>query len=300
MYLPDIQLLIEKGCRVFKTKDGEPYKVVLNGKPGAKEPRLTITRSQKGFWRLQAEVSIGAWLFNSNLFLPNENDLERFVADLSDFIFYKIGIRFDVRIERTTLLDVTQDFNVGESRVIPTIKGFTNLMIPKYDRRTFNDTSVYFENKGKVKNKIYKIYSKFHERLDNNAKPEELELAKGLIRLEIHHGDNRAVANLAKSLKLPNHKAQYMLTPQTSEAVIERAMKLLNFDLVLNNQFNSNLETLAINFDSSMPLILAGHLAYKEEYGAEYYELPFLNLKKATVKQYERMCAKTGTLSLIE
>jgi hypothetical protein len=298
MYLPDIDLLIANGCKVFFSKNGEVYKVVLNGKPGAKEPRLTITKSQKGFWRLQAEVSIGAWLFNSNLFLPNEDDLKQFFSDLSDFIFYKIGIRFNVCIERATILDVTRDCYTSESGVLSVLKDLSNIEIPKYNRRPFNDTSVYWENKGKIKNKIFKVYSKQHDFIEKGASIDEIELAKGVLRLEIHYGDSRAVSNLGKSLKLPNYRAGQIMTRQTSERVIDDAMKLLSLDSLLNNQSSSKLETLALNNNSSMPLTLAGHLLFKAEYGAEYYKLPFINLSADTVKKYERECAKTGTLSL--
>lgn len=299
MYLPDVEMLRRNGCKTFSDKHGEVYKVVLNGKPGAKEPRLTITKTQKGFWRMQGEVSIGAWLFNSNIFLPNERDLEIFFDDLSAFIYFKVGIWFDVRLERTTLLDVTRDFELNsESKVMSVLKDLNYVEIPKYNRRPFNDTSVYWENKGTIKNKIFKVYSKQHDFIDKGASIEEIKLAKGVLRLEVHHGDNRAVANLAKSLKLSKHRAGQIITRKTSEKVINEAMKLIGLDSLLNNQSDSNLETLALNFDKSMPLILAGHLAFKAEFGAEYYKLPFINLTAATVKGYERECAKTGTLSL--
>ena len=298
MFSPNVELLIKNGCKPFFGRNGEVYKIVLNGEPGAKEPRLTITRSQSGFWRMFAEVSIGAWLFNSNIFLPNESDLERYFLDLSDFIFYKIGIRFDIRLERVRILDVTRDFNVGESKVLSILKTLLNVNVPKYNRRPFNDTSVYFENKGKVKNKVYKIYSKQHDFIDKRVSQEEIELAKGLLRLEIHHGDSRAVSNLAKSLKLQNLSAGTIITPQTSDKVINDAVHLLNLDALLNKQTDSPLEILASTYGSSMALTLAGHLAYKEKLGSEYYSLPVFNLTKETVKNYDRKCAKAGTLSL--
>lgn len=298
MYLPNIQTLIDNGCKLFFSKSGEVYKVVLNGQPGAKEPRITITRSIKGFWRLQAEVSIGAWLFGSNIFLPDEKDLEDFFSYLSDFISYKIGIRFDVKLERTTILDVTRDFILTESKVLSVIKDLSNFDIPKYNRRPFNDTSVYWENKGKVKNKVFKIYSKHHDFIDKGVSAEEIDLARGVLRLEIHHGDNRAVSNLAKSLKLPSHRAGQIMTAQTAEKVISETMKLFNLDSVIDNQSDSKLETLANSYNSSMPLTLAGHLLFKQSFGVEYYKVLNLNLKPETVKEYERRCAKTGTLSL--
>lgn len=295
---PDIDLLVKNGCKPFYSKyDGEPYKLVLNGLNGAKEPRLTISKSPKALWIIKAEVSIGSWLFGSNLFLPDEKDINNFYLSLSDFVRYKTGIRFEAHLERTTRLDATRDFQIGESRVLSVLKELNNVDIPKYNRKPVNNTGVYFENKGKSKNKKYSIYSKYHDFLDKNASETELELAKGLLRLEVEHKDNRAVTNLAKSLKMPNHNAHCIMTRQTSEKVLDDAMKILNLEVLLNES-NSKLENLAVSFDSSKPLTLAGHLLYKNKYGNNYGELPFINLSENTIKKYDRECAKAGVLSL--
>ncbi len=122
-------------------------------------------------------------------------------------------------------------------------------------------------------------------------------MANGLLRFGIEHKDNRAVANIAKSLKLPDHNANHILTRQVSDKILEDAMKLLNFQTLLDNA-HSPLEKLAENFDSAKPLTLAGHLLYKREFGNNYGELPFINLSENTIKKYDRECAKAGVLSL--
>ncbi len=54
---PNIDLLVSNGCQAFFSKyTSEPYKLVLNGETSAKEPRLTISKSPKGFWIIKAEV----------------------------------------------------------------------------------------------------------------------------------------------------------------------------------------------------------------------------------------------------
>jgi hypothetical protein len=296
--LPDIGLLERNGCKpYFRASTGESYKLVLNGERGSKEPRLTISRSPKELWIIKAEVSIGAWLFDSNLFLPDENDMKDFLTALSEFVGKKTSIRFDARRERITRLDATRDFQVGESKVLSILKKISNFEIPKYNRKPINDTGVYFENKGRVKNKRYALYSKYHELLDKNASEAELDLASGLLRLEIQHKNNKAVSNLAKSLHLPNHNANNILTRETSEKVIERAMELFSLQSLLEN-VDSSLETLAMNFNSAKPLTLAGHLLYKARFGSDYSKLPFINLSEDTIKKYDRECAKTGILSL--
>lgn len=295
---PDVDLLVRNGCQPFFSKyDGEPYKLALNGDVGAKEPRLTISKSPKGFWILKTEVSIGAWMFGSNLFLPDEKDIKQFFPMLSDFVRYKTGINFDARRERVTRADPTRDFQVSESKVLSILKELNNVEIPKYNRKSVNNTGVYFENKGKIKNKKYSIYSKYHDLLDKKADETEIELAKGILRFGIEHKDNRAVTNLSKSLKLPNHNANQVLTSKVSEKIISDAMNLFAFEVLINRD-DSTLEKLAQTFDSSKPLTLAGHLLYKAKFGLDYGKLPFINLSEDTIKKYERECAKTGILSL--
>lgn len=294
---PDIDLLIKNGCKAFFSKfNGEPCKLVLNGEDGVKEPRLTFSK-WNGFWINKAEVSIGAWMFNSNLFLPNDKDMQEFFPMVSDFVGFKTGVKFDAHLERTTRADITRDFLVGEEKVLSILKQLNSLEIPKYNRRPFNNTGVYLENKGKDKNKKFAVYSKQQDLIDKKASATEIELAKGILRLEVQHKNNRAVSNLAKSLKMPNHNANLILTREVSESVIESAMTLLNLEPLLKDT-DCRLETLARSYDKSMPLTLAGHLAYKAKFGLDYYKLPFINLSEATIRKYERECAKTGTLSL--
>ena len=296
--LPDIGLLERNGCSASFSRDtGEPYKLVLNGEENAKEPRLTISKNPKELWIIRAEVSIGAWLFDSNLFLPDENDMKNFFPALSEFVSEKTGIKFDARRERVTRLDATRDFQTDEAKVLSILKQIGNVEIPKYDRKPVNNTGVYFVNKGKSKNKKYALYSKYHDLLNKNASEAEIELARGLLRLEIQHKNNRSVSDLAKSLHLSNHNANNILTRQTSEKVIEKTMKLFSLSSLLEN-VESSLETLAKNFSSAMPLTLAGHLLYKAQYGSDYGKLPFINLTEETIKRYDRECAKTGILSL--
>ena len=51
-----------------------------------------------------------------------------------------------------------------------------------------------------------------------------LEKAKDILRFEVELR-NKAIYNLAKSLKLPDHTANYILTKEVSDAVIESKLK---------------------------------------------------------------------------
>ncbi|MCA1623052.1 MAG: hypothetical protein LC768_06240 [Acidobacteria bacterium] len=298
IHKPNFDLLENNGCKLFFSKyTGEPYKLVLNDNKDAKQPRLTISESPKAFWIIKAEVSIPDWLHGSNLFLPDENDLKVFFKRLSQFVGDNTGIKFNATSERVTRVDITRDLQSGENKVLSQITTINQIRLAKYDWQPFNDTGVYYVNKGKKKNKRYLVYSKYHDFADKNRIAFELELAKGLLRLEIQHKDNTAVSNLAKSLKYPNHNANYILTRETSEKVIEKAMKLFHLEPSLGSQ-NSPIENLFNCYDSLMAYRLTGHLYLKSIYGVNYSELPFIKVSEKTVKNYEKECVKTGVLSL--
>lgn len=295
---PKEDIIFDNGGTVrISAFDEKPYKYLINGKRGSKEPRITITRNGEGFWIVKAEVSIGEWLFGSNLYLPEEKDLPEYYENLSNFVLFKTGYQFDAYQSRVTRLDVTKDFEVGEAKVCGIIKALAKLTIPRYDRKLINDSTVEFQNKGKKKNKKYSIYNKHQKLLDDRADEKLLELSKGLLRLEIQHKENRAVSNLAKSLKLPYHYTHSLFTKDVADIVIKKAMNVLSFEEFLNDE-DSALEKLAKNYESSMPLLLAGHLHFKAKYGIDYHQLSFMNLKPATIKSYERKCKKIGCSSL--
>ncbi len=298
IHKPNFDLLENNGCKLFFSKyTGEPYKLVLNDNKGAKQPRLTISESPKAFWIIKAEVSIPDWLYDSNLFLPNENDMKVFFKRLSHFVGDNTGIKFNAASERVTRADITRDFQRDEGKVLSKLATINQVRLAKYDWRPFNDTGVYYVNKGKKKNKRYSVYSKYHDLAAKNRSANELDLAKGVLRLEIQHKDNTAVSNLAKSLKYPNHNANYILTRHTSEKVIEKAMKLFHLEPLRNSQ-NSPIENLFNCFDSLTAYRLTGHLYLKSIYGVNYFELPFITVSERTVKKYDKECVKVGVLSL--
>lgn len=298
LLIPDVELLEKNGCKVFYSPhDGTPSRLALNGQKGDKNPRLTISKTPKEHWVVRAEVSVGDWLYGSNLFLPNERDIQKYLKALSEFVGDKTGIKFDSYYGRVTRLDVTRDFELGETKVLSVLKSLNEIQIPKYHRKPMDFNSVYFENKGKVKNKKLAIYSKYHDLRDKKASDIELDLSKGILRLEIEHKNNKAVSNLAKSLRLPNHNANHLLTRKTSESVIEKAMNLFALKPLLENS-QPSLEKLGVAYNSAKPLTLAGHLYYKSKYGLDYGKLPFINLSEETIKRYDRECANIGILSL--
>lgn len=294
---PNIAELLKNGWKPIRDKlTGEPAALCFNG--AKSEPRLTLSKTYNDLWIVRAEVSFGSWLYGSNLYLLNESEFQHGLESLSEQVEVKSGIVFDAHTERVTRVDFTRDFQVGENAVIPIIAKFARLSLPKYKRVCYEDTSVYFKNsleKGKL-TKQFKIYSKHHERLANSKGAAEQERAKGVLRLEILH-QKSAVNRLAKSLKLPNHHANYILTKETSEKVIEKAMKILNFESLLTAK-NSNIESLFNICGSTEAYKFIGFLYMLDKYGKGFSKLPFVDTSQKTLKRYLSGCLKAGVLTL--
>jgi hypothetical protein len=293
--LPNQSELVSNGWKPLRDKyTGEPTALCCNSAKG--EPRLTLSKNRNDYWIIRAEVSFGSWLHGSNLYLPNEKEFHNDLDFLSEYVESKSGIVFDAHTERVSRVDFTHDFQVGENAVIPIISKFGKLELTRYERVCFGNTSVYFKNKGKERTKEFLIYSKYHERLANSKDLAEQEAAKGLIRLEVSYRKS-AVNRLAKSLKLPSHRANHILTKETSEKVIQRAMKQLHFDSLLTSE-SQNIEKLFELHSATMPLCLIGFLYLRDKYGDDLAKQFFIKTSPKTLKRYSDDCSKAGILSL--
>ncbi len=295
---PDESELESNGWKpLLDIHSGKLTALCFNSPKGEHKPRLTLSRTRNDYWIIRAEVSLGSWLYGSNLYLPNEDELHHGLDVLSEYVERMSGIVFDAHTERVSRVDFTRDFQVGENAVIPIIAKFGKLDLTRYERVCFGNTSVYFKNAGKERTEEYLIYSKYHERLANSKDLAEQEAAKGLIRLEVSYRKS-AGNRLAKSLKLPNHHANHILTKETSEKVIQRAIKQLYFDSLLTAKNSSAEKKLFDQYGATMSYSLIGFLWLREKSGEDLRKLPFINTSPKTLKRYLDDCTKAGVLSL--
>jgi hypothetical protein len=268
----------------FDKNTGEPQKFFLNGQKGSKEPRITISKDifNKG-WRLRAEVSISAWLKGSNIYLPNEKDLLIFLLKLSEYVEKRTGLIFNARLERVARADMTRDFLLTENEVLAVISKLQNISIPRYDRRTFNNTGVSFSSKGQKK---ILVYSKFHDVLAKNGSELDLENARGILRLEIQHKKNATVSYIAESLGYSNHNANHILTLETSEKVINKVIELLHLKQFIENG-NNRIDVLLSKYGWSMASKLITHLAFIINISKQAFQKERLKIMRRSVWKWE-------------
>ncbi len=132
---------------------------------------------------------------------------------------------------------------------------------------------------------------------DKKEAPEIIKAAAGILRAEAQYKNNRAVTNLAKSLKLPDHDALTILTQATADTVIAKVFKLFQLDSALQGKSASIQDIYAVYGPVVAPR-LVNHLHLKRQFGTEYHNLSFLKTTRSAFKRYNKMCAQVGLLSL--
>lgn len=99
--LPNQSELISNGWKMLLDRQtGEPAALYLTSPKGEGKPRLTISQNPlNDYWVIGAEVSLGSWLSNSNLHLPDEEEFYQGLHLLSQYVESKSGIGFDAHRE---------------------------------------------------------------------------------------------------------------------------------------------------------------------------------------------------------
>ena len=87
------------------------------------------------------------------------------------------------------------------------------------------------------------------------------------------------------------------MTKETSERVIQKAMKQLHFDGLLTAEC-FNVEKFFELYGAKMSFSLIGFLWLKEIYGEDLAKLSFVKTHPKTLKRYSDNCSKAGVMSL--
>lgn len=224
---PDADVLIARGWRWSQRQN----KWLHNDRPQPGEPCLTLFLARDNAFRLLAEVSLPHMLFGSNINLPSPLDIEDGLRLLSDYVTQTSDVEFDAFTADVYRADFAMNLKVDELAVIPAIATLARLNLPYCQRRTIEDTSVYFESKGKQKTKRIRIYDKHNDVLKHkNARPEHIEQAKGIIRIEHSVLSRKGILRMVNRYKLENSKAVSVLNESVASRVLRQLEQNLRLD----------------------------------------------------------------------
>ncbi len=267
---------------------------IHQGKKDSHLPRMTFMLRENGFWYLRVEVSLSKWLHNSNVNALSFAELLSGLERLSYYVSKISGIRFDAQTANVSRVDFVEDRCIAESKVIPFFKRTRDVSLQTMRRQTFEDTTVYFKPRSEDEYKVIRIYSKLHEVLDTKGSPEDIELARGKIRLEVMLR-TRAIKPIIKKLKLSSREAHRVLTPEVAEYVLAIEKQRLNYDELFKAE-NDNLQVLLESTQVKNVFAIYGFLEVYRHLGKNFYKLPVSKCSKRTYQSYLSTCRKQGLL----
>jgi replication protein CRI len=300
-YSPDRERLIAAGA-IVKTHylSDTPYKYILNQAEGSKMPRITITHNGwRGCWVIRVEVSIGEFLFGSNVHLPGEQDIKPFLEYLSRYVEEKTGIQFHAHLGRVTRLDCTKDYELTNGAVDYAIGLLNQVRVKKYNWCPINET-VYFRNKGQIKDKTVKVYNKELQFRRSGGNTTDIGAALNILRLEVSLLDKKIV-DLARSLGLEGHSAEEILTPLASAHVIAQAAARLGLEEILEAAQRLtpfDIRLLFSTYTDEKALTLIGKRWMESKFNKPLSEIEIISLSSKAQIRYEKDCGKVGFLSL--
>jgi len=306
--IPPVDRLLSLGWKPrFNSLNGSIQRFIFSEGRGSKVPRLTLSKCPRGLWHVRAEVSLTAWLYGSNVKLSEENDIKIGLKRLSDFVSKRASLDFEATTAQVSRVDFAKDFQIGEGNMKQSISKLSNLKVARYTRLTINDKSVYFETRGRQKNKearrkeknrVLRTYSKFAEVINRNGRPEEIKIAIGILRIESSFMTLKSVTYLKKKLKLPSREAKVILKSEIADLVLDEAVNRLQLSTILstNNRGINKFEILNSFYGTSKAQRLLGYLSLHELYGENYYQLPFIETSRSTYYSDLAACRNAGVL----
>jgi hypothetical protein len=208
---------VQRGERAFYRKTDAEY-----------SPTLFHRRSEDGKCYSAIELSLPKFLFGNNIQTLKKSDLEPALLLVSEFASDHFGFQFDALTANVGRIDFQYNFQVGEDRIYSYLKAASEAEPNFLKRRIIGkiETVDFFNKSRKIT-----LYDKFRESQRQFAKDriskEILEMAHGILRLEVRFNNTESVKRMANRFNLPNIQAQTILDFTVAKSVLTAAVESL-------------------------------------------------------------------------
>lgn len=265
---------------------------IYNHKGKGTLPNLTIFQTPDGFYHSELRVSLPNMLFGHNAKLPTQTEADeglRFACQYAEEIS---GLPFSLDTAIIFLVHYAYDAKMLESAVWRMIAELSKKKFPPLRKQFFDDETIYFTSKAKVRAMQLRIYSKLNEMLSKGkATPEALSYAEGTLRFELALLEMSAITALAKRLDFPERTAKYLLTEGVSRFVLNEVLEKLNYYELLDNS-ETELDILRKHFPTKKAILLSGFRQMQEEHGDQFYKDARHGISKDVFYAMQRDCRK--------
>ena len=285
--LPPPDKLGDKGFELnWKRRNKSNNIMTAHLKPNKFIPyHLTVIKSERGYCGVNIELSLAKFLDSSGLGIQTDVDIE-YVFDEIEFIIQGlVGAKFNPRTAKVSRLDVNADFPVGEDRIHSYINALSRPNA-RFTPADFGDTTKQFFNKSR---KLL-VYGKYEE-IKNQVKKrratvDDLEAARGLLRVEISLRKT-PIDRLSKKLNV-SAEASQLVNLSVASYIVSEGLHQLRLDMPRTSS-DKLYRLMSEHFGQAAPLML-GIVQYRAVYGDDFWKVlgwssaKYYNKKRELVK----------------
>lgn len=272
-------------------------------KNGSEYPYFHIFTAPDGITYLSVRISLPAFIFGSNVHLPNQLEVERGLDKLSIYTTEKTGFDFDTHTALVWEVHFAKDYYIGEYMMRQVLSNLAEMSISRFSRGRYAESTLYFHSKGMGKEedkpRTICIYDKQKDCLDKAFSKDDIKEAEGMMRLEFRYKNPDAVKRLVRRLRLTNNEAQTILTQEISDTVlapIERQILLL----LEESDAQERIIKLAKTYGNRRTATLIQFLVNQHYFGRDFYRIESLRFSRSAYYSCQKDCRTTGILYLFD
>ena len=287
----------------FDEYTGKPNGWFYKEKNGSKFPYLHLFTAPDGITYFSVRISLPAFIFDSNVCLPNQIQVEKGLCNLSEYVSGKIDCDFDAKKAVVWEVHFTKDYYVGEYLMRLVLSNLAEMNIPRFKRGGYAETTLYFHSKGKGKEenkpRTICIYDKHSDCLNKSFSKDDIQKAEGMMRLEFRYKNPDAVKRLVKGLKLQNNEALTILTQDVSDFVLA---PIQNQILLLLEETDApeRIIKLTTAYGKRRSATLIQFLVNQLLFGRDFYRIKSLGISRSAYYDCQKACREIGVLYLFD
>jgi len=265
---------------------------IYNHKGKGTLPNLTIYQTPDGVYHFDLKVSLPKMIFGHNARLPTQTEADEGLLFACRYAEEISGLPFELDTATVFLVHYAHDAKMLESMVWRMIYELSKRKFPQLRKQFFDDETLYYSPKGKIRTKQIRIYSKLNEVLNKGFfTPDAIRYAEGTLRFEYAFLEMSAINALVKRLELPERTAKYLLTEGVSRFVLNEVLEKLNYYELLDNS-ETELDVLLKQFPTKKAMLLCGFLQMQTEHGEQFYKNEKHGISKDVFYDLQRNCRK--------
>jgi hypothetical protein len=267
---------------------------VFNASPTARraQPRLTWIHAPNGQDYLIAEVSLPKMLHGSNVvMLHSDNEISESLTLMSDLVSNVARVNYEATTAKVSAVHFCYNFQMTPRNVSEYIKALSNTTVARTERTVYQNQTVYFSNDTRTLIAYDKLCKTLASLPYDEATNEDVELAKGVLRVESRFKTRQACERLARSmLGFDNRRAETLLTVEIAERMINQSIRIMGLDMPIENG-DARIGCVFDMFTPKYAAVLAGFITVCGRVGPEnvvrhgfYTRTTFYRHRKELVK----------------